>query len=104
MLPLADDSALVCNLNAIAVEQREAHQRLMHTLFTAVIEICELPEGYRFRLPIESEADLQAWIANERRCCAFLQFRITQTSESLWLELTGSGEIKAFIQAQWSAL
>lgn len=98
MFPLSVEPELTCNLNAIAADQRESHQILMHSLLDAIIEVRELPEGYSFRWDITHLTAVQVWIANEQRCCPFFRFNLQIFKDDLWLELTGTGEVKKIIQ------
>jgi hypothetical protein len=77
-------------------------------LFGAVLEVKELPDGYAFRLPVSTDTlmDTAAFIANERLCCPFLVFNLTveEQSAALWLSVTGRGEVKAFVRAEFSGV
>lgn len=96
---------IACNLNAIAPEERAAHEALAERLIASVTAIKETPSGYALRLPLESATlrNIAAWIANERLCCAFLTFTVSVGAEC-WLELgssDGSDDVKAFIRANF---
>jgi hypothetical protein len=102
MIPLA------CNLNAIPASERAAHEALIGQIFAAVLEKHELPEGYAFRLPAESDIIRQvaAFVANERLCCPFFRFEMVlePDAEVFWLRLTGPQDgIKAFIEMEFEA-
>src|SRR4051812_43368640 len=68
-------------------------EELRRDLFAAVEETRELPDGYAFRFPAETEsaAKLLEFVEAERRCCSF--FRIELAFEPslgpIWLRLTG---------------
>ncbi|MFN2493145.1 MAG: hypothetical protein ABR501_09720 [Pyrinomonadaceae bacterium] len=91
-------------MSAIEPEERGAHSETTGKLFRAVRSIEELPNGYRFRLPNESEVLLSAaqFIALERRCCPFFDFglQIEREGGAIWLSLTGSEGVKSFIMAE----
>jgi hypothetical protein len=99
------EPAIACDLTAIAPEQRERHGVIAEQLFGAVQETQELPDGYAFRLPGTSEMLLKAaeFVSNERLCCSFFGFtlEIEPQGGSLWLKLTGSEQVKQFIQAEF---
>ena len=102
------ESPLACDMSAIEPDQREQHITTGSQLLRAVTEIRELPNGYAFRLPNESDTLLNAseFISLERLCCPFLGFVIEVESEggSVWLRLTGRDGVKAFIREEVSGL
>lgn len=93
---------LSCTLSAFNGPERWRHGELLGRLRTAATERRELPDGYAFCLGSELPlAELAEWISLERRCCPFFGFRVEAKpgQEDVWLNLTGGGEVKAFIQA-----
>lgn len=93
-------SEIVCNINAIKSDLRDTHAKLAGEIFDAVLEIRELPSGYGFRLPLEALSLLKvtSWMVNERLCCPFFTFTL-KVNEQCWLELTGTPEVKSFINS-----
>ena len=67
---------------------------------SSVLEIKELATGYGFRLPLETPMLHKTieFIANERLCCPFFTFTLVVGGQ-LWLELTGTDEVKDYIKA-----
>jgi hypothetical protein len=49
------ESPFACDMTAIAPEQRATHLAAIEKLFQSVKAIRELPNGYAFQLPNESE-------------------------------------------------
>ncbi len=98
------DSSFVCSMTAIPGDQREAHLSTLEKLFRAVVDINELPNGYRFHLPNQSEVLLEAarFIALERLCCPFFSFQLNVEGDrgAFWLSLTGPEDVKPFIMAE----
>ena len=98
------DSPFACDMTAIAPEQRGAHIVAIERLFRSVQDMRELPDGYAFELPNESDVLLTAaqFITLERLCCPFFGFGIEVEREggSLWLSLTGREGVKPFIMAE----
>ena len=95
------ESAPACDLGAIKARQREAHQALAARLFTEVVEAREeIAEGYAFRFPAGSYADVAAFIANERLCCPFFTFSLEVTANQgpIWLRITGGEAAKAVLR------
>lgn len=92
---------IACYPDAIAASDREAHFNRAKQVLATILDVTELPDGYRFRLPLSSDMILlvSQWIINERLCCPFLRFSI-HVDEQLWLHLTGSDGVKAFIAAE----
>jgi hypothetical protein len=62
----------------------------------------ELPNGYAFRLPPALLTTTAQWVSLERKCCPFFAFEIELSKHDgpLWLLITGSEGIKAFIRAE----
>jgi hypothetical protein len=63
-----------------------------------------LPDGVRLRFAADAErlAMLATFIDLERRCCAFLRFRLTiePGGGPVWLELTGPPGTREFLAAE----
>jgi hypothetical protein len=97
-------SPLACVMDAIAPDQRQSHLAKAKDLFRAVAEICELPAGYAFRLPNESDIlkEVAEFISLERLCCPFFAFTLEVEPEggAVWLQLTGRDGVKEFIRAE----
>ena len=99
--PIEDAPALICDLNAIAAEQRTSHAvRAQRVLHEAVKEVLELPDGYALRFTADDYSALAEFIANERLCCPFFTFGLEVTRERgpIWLRLTGQSGVKEFLQ------
>ena len=73
-------------------------------LFRSVHKLCELPDGYAFELPNESDVliTVAQFVALERLCCPFFGFGIEVEREGgpVWLSLTGREGVKPFIMAE----
>lgn len=102
------ESPFACDMSAIEPGRRQKHLATSEALFRAVVDIGELPDGYAFRLPNESEVLLKAaeFVSLERLCCPFLGFALEVEPESgaVWLRLTGREGVKAFIREEISGL
>ena len=98
------ESRFACDMTAIAADLRSAHLATISRLFRAVESHRELPNGYAFRLPNESDLLLTAaeFIAFERLCCPFFGFGLEIEPEggAVWLSLTGREGVKPFILAE----
>ena len=98
------ESTFSCDMTAIAPEQRGAHIATIERLFRSAQQVRELPDGYAFELPKESDVLLSAaqFIALERLCCPFFGFGIEVEREggSVWLSFTGREGVKPFIMAE----
>jgi hypothetical protein len=97
-------SPFACDMTGIEASKRGQHIATTDALFRSAGEIRELPNGYAFRLPNESDVLLKAaeFIALERLCCPFLGFGLEVEPEggALWLRLVGREGVKPFIQAE----
>ncbi|MFN8421091.1 MAG: hypothetical protein U0528_17880 [Anaerolineae bacterium] len=96
-----NDLIIACNPSAIDAADWDEHVALAKYLFSSstIQEIKELPDGYAFRLPLEASMlyKIADYIDKERLCCPFFTFRMV-VSDQLWLELSGSPEVKEVIQ------
>src|SRR6266545_4451753 len=105
-IPLGSGAAgerFACNLSALTRSERALHARRAQALLSAVQERTELPNGYAFRLPPAELVTAAQWVAFERRCCPFFTFELEQARDQgpLWLRITGSEGVKAFIRAEF---
>jgi hypothetical protein len=91
---------IACNFGAIAPADRNDHADTAENIFTSTLDIQELEHGYGFRLPLENImlTKISEWIANERLCCPFFTFSMVVADE-LWLQLTGTDEVKGYIRS-----
>jgi hypothetical protein len=91
---------IACTLNA--EEQTAWSTGIGRTIFAGYTEARELPDGYALRYPGDDEwaQTLLAFIIHERGCCPFFTFALTfeQGHGTIWLHLTGNGEVKAFVE------
>lgn len=98
------ESPFACDMTAIAPEQRGAHMATIEKIFSSVHNLREMPDGYAFELPNESDVLLTVaqFVALERLCCPFFGFGIEVEREggSVWLSLTGREGVKPFIMAE----
>ena len=98
------ESPFACDMTAIAPDQRGPHIATIKELFGLVQSTRELPDGYAFELPNESDVLLTAseFIVNERLCCPFFDFALEIECEGgpMWLSLKGRDGVKPFIIAE----
>lgn len=92
-----------CNMKALSSTERARYQEVTKVLLEAAQEKRELSNGYGFRLPAASLMEAAEWVSLERRCCPFFTFEIEQSRDegALWLRVTGSVGVKAFIRAEF---
>lgn len=94
---------IACNPAAIHPDEREAHGLLAKEIFSSatILESTELPDGYSFRLPLETSMlhKTVKWIANERLCCPFFTFTLI-VDEQLRVELSGTEGVKELIKLE----
>jgi hypothetical protein len=102
------ESPIACDMSAIEPALRAVHIARGGRVFRAAEELREMPDGYAFRLPNESNTLLDAaeFVALERLCCPFLGFALEVEAEGgpVWLRLTGRDGVKAFIREEVSEL
>ena len=98
------DPVLACNVYAIPKELRPVHQANTEHIMAATLEVRELPTGYTFRLPNETELlqTIVAFLSYERLCCPFFHFNLEIQPEQgpIWLSITGAVDVKPFLQAE----
>ena len=101
-------TSFACDMSASTAEQREAHLRNLQALFGAVEHISELASGYTFTLPATPALLRRAaeFIALERLCCPFFNFRLELPAGSsvFGLSVTGSEGIQPFLQAEFGSV
>lgn len=94
---------IVCTLND--AEFRERERTVLQRMKSAVIESIEIHNGYEFRFAPDDEsfALLNEFIVLERRCCPFLDFKMTvpRGEGQITLELSGTAGAKGFIAANF---
>jgi hypothetical protein len=98
-----NETPFACDMTAIPPDQRDVYLALTKTLFQAVEEVREVSNGYRFRLPNDTETLRRTaeFVALERLCCPFFGFNIeVEPDGSLWLSVTGREGVKPFIMAE----
>ncbi|HEU4594842.1 MAG TPA: hypothetical protein VFS10_06710 [Pyrinomonadaceae bacterium] len=102
------ESPLACDMSAIEPARRGRHIATGRELFSAVMDIRELPDGYTFRLHNGPDVLIKTaeFISLEKLCCPFLRFVIEVEPEggAVWLRLTGREGVKAFIREEVSGL
>lgn len=99
---MSTKSPIACDLSSIGENQRDRHRRNAKTVFESIGAICELEDGYAFRLPADTELirTVSAFVARERLCCPFFDFTLTIPSERqpVWLALRGREGVKAYVE------
>jgi hypothetical protein len=104
VVAMTEESPFACDMTAIAAAERSAHIATIENLFRSVRSSRELPDGYAFELPNESDTLLTAaqFIVNERLCCPFFDFalEIEREGGAVWLSLKGRDGVKPFILAE----
>ena len=92
-------------MNVFSAEERHQHEKIVQQLFGSIQSIRELSNGYAFQLPNSSAVLSLAtrFIDSERLCCPFFGFALELEPHhgNLWLQLTGSAGVKAFIFAEF---
>lgn len=94
---------IVCSLTD--PEFRERERTVLQQMRTSVREARETEDGYAFRFPSDdaSFAILNEFIVLERRCCPFLDFKLTvpRGEGDIHLDLSGPEVTKEFIAANF---
>jgi hypothetical protein len=95
------ESPLACDLDAISASERPRYNELRRMLAASAAGKRELPDGIAVQISTErmALAQIAEWIALERKCCPFFEFKIEVAPESgpVWLSLTGRAGVKEFL-------
>lgn len=97
---------VACIPSAIAPADRAAHFALGRELLTSrARERVALEDGYAFRFEAGELERVARFVANERRCCPFLDFelRVAADDGPLWLRMTGPEGTRAVLDAELAA-
>lgn len=90
---------VACNLTDAELQERRTE--VLQKAGQAVLEVKETKNGYAYRFPSDDGwlNELAHIISLERRCCSFLDFRLTVEAGNgpIWLELTGPQGTKDFL-------
>jgi len=102
-----NSTPVYCTLPPADLRERVAE--VERTIAKKIVEVRELDDGYALRFPAEAGIveELAHFIDFERVCCRFLNFslRVPAGGGPIWLELTGSAEVKNFLRStkeQWT--
>ena len=95
---------IACEWAALTAEQQQRQRVLYRQLGADVGEVRDLADGYAFRHSPDRAVLLAIaeFVANERLCCPFFEFRITVERDSgpVWFRITGEGEAKRVLKAE----
>jgi hypothetical protein len=97
------DSTLPAACALTDAEFRERERQILQKLMQAVLERKELADGYGFRFASDDRLlrEITEMIILERKCCPFLDFKITLKAGNgdIRLEMSGAKGAKEFIAA-----
>src|ERR1051326_519478 len=99
----AHDVPIACDPHAVPEQMQDRWVEAGMQVYAAVLEVQEVPDGYRCRLPANSAMllTLADYISNVRLCCPFLHFllEVEPTRGPFWLYLTGGEGVKAYLRS-----
>lgn len=106
---MAESPEFFCNLAALNSEQRQRHKSLGAALRPSVTRFAELPDGYAAYLETSEvrKADIQEFLVLEKLCCPFFTLALDiencdeQQKQMYVVRITGPGDIKPFIRAEF---
>ena len=92
-----------CEMGALTKAERTRYRELSRALLESAAETKELPNGYAFRFKADDLTRAAEWVSLERKCCPFFTFELEQSRDGgpLWLRITGTEGVKAFIEAEF---
>ena len=92
---------IACNLTDKELQERR--KNVLQKLAKNIIGVQELENGFSYRFPDEDKVlqQLITVVNLERKCCPFLNFKLTVEAQNNFvsLELTGSSGIKEMLQS-----
>ena len=97
---------IACFLTDNELQQRRANY--LNKIAASLVDFKELENGFSYRFPVEKSmlTDLAEVIDLERKCCPFLNFKLSieSGSEFVSLELTGREGTKEMIRSlfEWN--
>lgn len=103
------DPTFSCDLSVLTAQQRHRHGELSKKLRPMVVEFQELSNGYAAVITSSERLDseIEEFMVLEMLCCPFftLKLQVENRSENedrmYNLEITGPGDIKPFIRAEF---
>lgn len=99
------ESPFACNMAALTKKQRTRIWVLLKELQAKKQEVRELPDGFAFRFPMDSDtlSKTAEYVTYERLCCPFFDFeiRVEREGGALWLHLKGREGVKEFIRMEF---
>lgn len=99
-----DNIPIACTLTDD--EFRERERNVIRRLMPSVLERRETAGGYSYRFPADDKflADVKEFILLERKCCPFLDFKLSveRGNGAITLELSGPPGAKEFIAATFA--
>jgi hypothetical protein len=97
---------LACIPSAIPTEERAGHFALARRILTELVrERRDLPNGFAFRFDVDALELVARFVANERKCCPFIDFEIGLARDGgpLWLQMTGPAGTREVLTAELRA-
>jgi hypothetical protein len=94
---------VACVPSAIPVAERKVHFALARELFgERALERLALANGYAIRFPADAFEPVARFVANERKCCPFINFELTLAPQTgpLWLRMTGPEGTRRVLDAE----
>lgn len=95
------NTILACDMTALTPDQRGRHAELGAQLRPAVVEFVELANGYSARFSSNLADEVAEFCKLELLCCPFFDLKIAQDKDTKILSITGPGDIKPFIRAEF---
>lgn len=90
-----------CGMTALSPDQRKRHSELAAALRLKVMRFIELPNGYTVQFQNTIGSTLSEFCELELLCCPFFELEIFEDEKSSSVSITGTGNIKPFIRAEF---
>lgn len=102
--PSVTRSVLACVPGAIPAAERAAHFALIRNLLGAAETRENVPNGVSFTFDAGRLEDIARFLANERKCCPFLDFELAAPSftDRVRLTLSGPEGTREFLEAEFA--
>lgn len=103
-----EEEPIVCDLTVFSPSTRAELVATIPGMFDAVQKVQELADGYAFQFPNEPGMfmTLANFVEHERQCCPFYHFALEAEPRggAFWLRMTGSAQVKEYMQLAWGDL
>ena len=94
-IPLYDATVpIVCTIDATEIPAR---RELLDRIRASVLAVERTPDGFVLQLSSNREADVRAFVNDEKRCCGFWGFDVTRDTDTVALRWDGPPDVAPLV-------